>query len=296
MPQTPETGLALAEQVNAHDVYYHGVAAVAARERTPFQHLEIVESRQFGKMLLLDGDLQFALSDEFLYHEPLVHPACLQAGEPESALILGGGDGAAARELLRWKSMRRVVLVDIDEKVVDLCRNLLPELHQGALDDPRVEVVAADAREYAVNCRESFEIIISDLTTPSEGGPSEKLFEPEFLAVCRDLLAPGGVYATQAGSAAVQEADKLADLRSNLLGAFVHVHAYASAIPSFLAPWAFLMARTSPIPSPSAPEAVDARLEEMLHGPLRCLDGNGLVGLMRPVKHLEQTFALRPSE
>src|SRR3977135_1876318 len=108
--------------------------------QTKFQHVEIFQTAAYGKTLVLDGRIQSSQGDEFIYHEALVHPGLLATeAAPRSALVIGGGEGATLREILRYPSITRAVMVDIDGEVVELCKKHLPEMHQGIFEDPRVD-------------------------------------------------------------------------------------------------------------------------------------------------------------
>ena len=158
------TDLWLSEYMTPWDIYMHGVRRIIAYQRTPYQEMYIVDSGSYGKALILDGKWQSSTVDEFLYHEPLVQPAMILHGSPQRVLLLGGGEGATLREVLRWKTVRRAVMVDIDRDVVDACRLHLPELHLNAFDDPRAEVVIADAVEFVEQTADRWDVIISDLS------------------------------------------------------------------------------------------------------------------------------------
>jgi hypothetical protein len=141
--------------------------------RTEFQAFEIFENRLWGRMLILDERLQSAEADEFIYHEALVQPAMLAHPEPRRVLVMGGGEGATLREVLRHPGVTRAVMVDIDGELVGLCREWLPSFHAGAFDDPRTELVFADGRGWlAAQPDRDLDVIILDLPEPlEEGGP-----------------------------------------------------------------------------------------------------------------------------
>ena len=111
--------------------------ALSFDAKSPFQRVQIIETESFGKTLVLDGKTQSALADQFVYHECLVHPALLAHGDPKSVYIGGGGELATARECLKHRSVEKVVMVDLDKVVVDICREKLPEWNGGSTDDPR---------------------------------------------------------------------------------------------------------------------------------------------------------------
>ncbi|HNE68665.1 MAG TPA: hypothetical protein PLE39_09810, partial [Anaerolineales bacterium] len=128
----------IADYLTPDDVLQHAIHKVILHKHTAFQEMWIVDCGTYGKGLVLDGIWQSSTGDDFLYHESLVQPACVNHGNPKRGLVLGGGEGATIRELLKWKAMERVVMVDLDGEVVEACKVHLPEMHQGAFDDPRV--------------------------------------------------------------------------------------------------------------------------------------------------------------
>ncbi len=150
---------------------YHG--------KTPYHKVDLVELYALGKTLFLDNKIQSAQLDEAVYHEALVHPAMLSHPNPRKVLIMGGGEGATLREVLKHP-VEKAVMVDIDEQLVKLCEAYLPEWHRGSFYDERAEVIFADARSYVEEHEDKFDVVISDLTEPMEKGPSVMLFTREF--------------------------------------------------------------------------------------------------------------------
>lgn len=120
----------LSEYITPYDMYVHGLTKILAYKKTPYQEMYIVETGAYGKALVLDGKWQSSVGDEFIYHEALVHPAMVSHPNPENVLILGGGEGATTREVFRWHSVKKAMMVDIDGDVVEACRQYLPEMHQ----------------------------------------------------------------------------------------------------------------------------------------------------------------------
>ena len=157
---------------------------------TKFQRVEIVDTFNFGRCLILDGKIQSSEMDEYIYHEALVHPAMILHPRPQKILIIGGGEGAVIREILKCPSVDNVTMVDLDQEVVDLCRKYLPVWHRGHFDDERVELLHMDARRYLAETDRRFDLIISDLTEPVDDGPSYLLFTREFYNILVKRLAP----------------------------------------------------------------------------------------------------------
>ncbi len=279
------------EYLTPSDYFAHGVKAVLVQARTKFQEMCIVETGVYGKALVLDGKWQSCTGDEFLYHEPLVHPVMLLHGDPRSVLILGGGEGATAREVLRWKTVERVAMVDIDGEVVEACREHLPEMHQNAFDDPRLELVIGDALTYLDETRPTWDVVISDLSDPIEEGPSFKLFTREYFAKVRGVLAPGGVFVVQAGPVSPPEMRMHARLARTLRDVFDHVQSYSSFVPSYAAPWGFLLGASKPIAARPDPKEIDHLLTEKTTGSLRMLDGTALLGMLQLPLHVRRAIA-----
>ena len=289
--ETETATLWIREQITPWDYYGHGVTRMIVSTRTKFQEMLIVETGAYGKSLVLDGKWQSCTGDEFLYHEPLVQPAMIAHGGPRRVLILGGGEGATAREVLRWKTVERAVMIDIDGEVVDACREHLAEMHCGAFDDPRLEVVIADALHYLDHSADEWDVIISDLSDPIEEGPSFKLFTREYFQKCRSTLAADGVFVLQAGPVGPIEMGMHARLASTMRAVFDHVVSYASHIPSYASPWGFLLGSANAVDICPAPAATDALLADNTRGGLRMLDGVSLLGLYHLPKNLRNAVA-----
>ena len=254
---------------------------------TAYQRVDILESTTFGRCLVLDGKTQSTEADEHIYHECLVHPTLLAHPNPRSVFIGGGGEGATLREVLTHRAVQRVVMVDLDTEVVELCRRLLPQHHQGAFDDPRVELRHGDAREYLANCDERFDAIILDLVDPVEGGPSTLLYTREFYQHAMSKLNPQGVLITQAGPAGLLSyTECFTAIAHTLLLLFPKTWPYAVYVPSFLSPWGFVMAHFDPQARPFDADRIDQLVSQRLVQPLKYLDGVTYQGLFYLPKYL----------
>jgi spermidine synthase len=172
-------------------------------ERSPYQEIVVTLSQPLrgppDLRLFLDGDLQFSSVDEYRYHEALIHPAL--SGRHGSVLVLGGGDGLALREILRYRDVRRVVLVDLDPAVTRLGRAdpRFRSLNHRSFDDPRVQVINTDAFSWLRSQRDVFDAAVVDLPDP-DASATAKLYSVEFYALLRRALAPDGHAVVQAGS------------------------------------------------------------------------------------------------
>ena len=222
------------------------IKRVLYQARSRFQDIAVVEVDGEGKVLVIDGKTQSSMLDEHIYHEALVHPAMLLHGMPRRVLILGGGEGATLREVLRYETVKEAVMVDIDEVMVEVARRHLREWHQGAFDDPRTKLVIGDAWDYveeALKRDEKFDVIIADLVDPEPGGPATRLYTREFYERVKGILADGGVFATQATSISYT-IEVHASIRKTLESVFGErmVASYGVYVPSFDSYWGFAIA------------------------------------------------------
>jgi spermidine synthase len=203
---------------------------VLYRDRTEHQDLVIFENRTLGRMMSLDGVVQTAEGDEFVYHEMLTHVPILAHGRAKRVLIVGGGDGGMLRRCLEHRSVERVTMVEIDRGVVDLCRKYLPSIGAGAFDDPRTDLVIADGCRFVAETEDRFDVVIVDSTDPH--GPGAVLFTSEFYADCKRCLTPGGILVTQNGVPFFQPGE-LADTWRRRASLFADSWFYVAPVPSY---------------------------------------------------------------
>jgi spermidine synthase len=262
------------ETTTSVEGHMHAIARTVAQAQTKFQNAEILETASYGKALVLDGRIQSSQADEFIYHEALVHPGLLAVpGEPVSALVIGGGEGATLREILKYPSIRRAVMVDIDAEVVELCRRHLPEMHQGAFEDPRTELRHEDARAWLERTDERFDFISIDLVEPLEEGPACLLFTREFYSLVRERLTPGGTMTMQAGMTKIGELGFFSAINRTLREVFPVVAGYQTFISCFGTPWGFITATKQIDPREQSVETVNRLIAERIKAPLGYWDG-----------------------
>jgi len=259
--------------------------------RSKFQSIDIVSTGSFGVCLILDGKIQSSEADEFIYHEALVHPAMLTHPQPERVFIAGGGEGATLREVLAHKTVKRAVMVDIDEEVVSLCRHLLPSWHQKAFDDPRTELHFVDARKYLEESSDKFDVIIIDLAAPLEPGPARLLYTQEFYQIVEQKLGPAGIMSVQAESAEWTNLDNFTAISSTLRNVFPIARPYQVLVPSFLGLWGFVVASQSLDPCELTPEEIDTRISTRISKKLKSYDGLTHQAMFTIPKHIRQQLA-----
>ena len=224
--------------------------------RSPYQHIEIVDTFPFGRMLWLDETVQTSEADEWAYHEMLVHVPLFTHPNPRRVLIIGGGDGGALRTVLQHP-VEQVVMVELDREVVRAAREYLPTIHQGAFDDPRARLVYEDAYTYLERSAEPFDAVILDIPDPV--GPAMRLFTPEFYRLVQRNLASQAVIAAQSGSPWLQP-EVLTRTQRAMRAHFAQVHAYLGHVPTYPAGlWSFSLAAQGLDPLALDWDAVEAR-------------------------------------
>ncbi len=180
-------------------VRYGLEGTVVIDEQSPFQRITVIESKRYGKGLLLDGCWMTAEKQERHYHECLVHPALCSASEITKVLVIGGGDGGTARECLRHKGIKHLDMVEIDRRVVELSKMHLPDIGGHAWNDPRLHLHITNGIHWAKNAStNTYNVVIVDGSDPA--GPAEGLFNKTFFENCKRILRPGGIFATQSES------------------------------------------------------------------------------------------------
>jgi len=207
------------------------VRSVIYDNKSDFQHMQLVDTYQYGKMLLLDGIVQTTERDEFVYHEMMVHVPMLSHHDPKKILIIGGGDGGILREVLRYKSIEKATIVEIDPLVIEFCKEYLPDISKGAFDDDRTDLIIADGAVYVSETKEKFNVIIIDSTDPI--GPARALFSEKFYRDIHSVMVPDGITVRQTGSTNMQAGDQN-EAHALLKGIFTHTAFYFYTVPTYI--------------------------------------------------------------
>ena len=279
------------DRVNRNLIQLHSIEETLFTGQTKFQSAEIIRSGAFGKCLVLDGKIQSSEADEFVYHQALVHPAMITHPCPETVFIAGGGEGATLREVLSHKTVKRAVMVDIDEEVIAICKKYLPDYNLGSFEDKRTELYHTDARDYLAKCDEVFDIIIIDLPDPIEEGPAYLLYTQEFYQLVRDRLPNNGIICVQSGSASWTELLNLSAVFNTLKSVFPIVCPYQVDIPCFGGPWGFCLASLNLNPALLSVTEIDNRLSARQLKDLKFYDGLTHQGMFSLPKHLRDKLS-----
>lgn len=199
--------------------------------KSPFQRIDVFESVEFGRFLTLDGYMMLTEKDEFIYHEMIVHPAMAVNPKIETVLVIGAGDGGVARELSRYKTIKKIDLVEIDEMVVEACKAYLPRTACG-FEDGRVNVIFQDGLKYIRSCHDQYDLIIVDSTDPF--GPGEGLFTKEFYGNCFKALKDDGIMVNQHESPFYEnDAQAMQRAHKRIVQCFPISRVYQAHIPTY---------------------------------------------------------------
>lgn len=163
-------------------------------EKTPYQQLDLIETEEFGNMLLLDNMVMTTERDEFVYHEMIVHVPLFTHPHPKKVLVVGGGDGGTIREVLKHSSVDKVVQVEIDERVVEYSKKHLPSI-SSAYGDPRADLIIGDGFMHILDSTDEYDVILVDSTEPV--GPAANLFTKGFYAGIANALKKDGIFVAQ---------------------------------------------------------------------------------------------------
>ncbi|MGF1593147.1 MAG: polyamine aminopropyltransferase [Kiloniellaceae bacterium] len=224
---------------------------------TDHQRLVVFENATFGRVLTLDGVVQTAEGDEFIYHEMLAHLPLFAHGAARKVLIVGGGDGGLLEEVLKHRNVEKVTQVEIDAGVIDFSRRYLPSICKNAYDDPRLDLVIADGVDFVATCTERYDLAIVDSTDPV--GPGEVLFTDSFYGKAKNCLAPGGILVTQNGVPFLQGAELTNTMRA-FKGLFADAACYLATVPSYAGgPMAFGWGSDDPAKRQVSPETLEER-------------------------------------
>jgi len=290
-PDFHDSGKWLIDELTPDLIQIHGIKKVLHNKKTRFQHAQIAETLTFGICLVLDGKIQSGEKDEFIYHESLVHPVMVTHPNPQSVFIAGGGEGATLREVLMHRTVKRAVMVDIDEEVVGFCRKYLPTFHRGAFDDSRASVIYDDARKYIRETREKFDVALIDLADPVEEGPAQLLYTKEFYQLVKNKLKPGGIMAVQSGQSGWINLDNYVAINGTLKSIFKIVRPYQVYIPSFVDLWGFHAVSDTLDAARMTPAEINRRVADRIGGTLRSYDGISHRGLFSLSKRLRKKLA-----
>ncbi len=247
----------LDEKLDADAGAYFDNATLIESVTTKFQTIEVWNTPALGKLMRIDGVNMTSERDEFFYHEALVHVAATTHPAPKNVLIIGGGDGGAAEEILKHVGVEKVTLCELDGGVIALAKRHFADIHKNCFADSRLRVLIGDGLLFVRETSERFDLIYLDLTDPI--GAAEALYTEQFYADAKAALAPNGALVLHLGAPFVHPARVAASLAA-LRAVFRITAPYFVHVPSYGALWGFACASDTLDPRKLTADEVDARL------------------------------------
>ncbi len=230
--------------------------------RTRYQEIMLVDFEELGRGLVIDNYIQSTEADEHIYHESLVHPALITHPGPKRVLIIGGGEGATLREVLKHNCVEEAVMVDIDGELVEFAKKYLEVMHQGSFNDPRARVIIMDGKDYVAKQPDgSFDAVVVDLTDPYSSEIAKSLYSVEFYREIHRILRDNGIMVTQAGNSFFY--NKVYEwVYNNLSEVFPITMEYETWVPSFGYTCNFIIGSKKYDPRSLDEEEVNRRIKE----------------------------------
>jgi spermidine synthase len=257
VPPVHAGGEVLVESLSVHTAMHYDAGVLLERIRSPHQLVEVYDTPEWGRLFRLDGCNMTSEKDEYIYHENMVHPAALSQPAPRKALVIGGGDGGSAEEILKHPSMERVVVVELDQAVVDIAKKYFANVHHNVFDNPKLEIRIGDGLAFVRETKERFDLIALDLTDPV--GVAAELYTAAMFAACKRALNANGVLSLHIGSPYYQPERCRRHLR-DLESVFDIVRPLLAYVPTYGAPWGTATASDSIDPRQHGAADIDAAI------------------------------------
>lgn len=255
---------------------------------TPFQQLEIYQTEHYGKIFRLDGFNMTSEKDEFLYHEPLVHPMLVSQYRTEDVLVIGGGDGGSTEEILKYAGIKKVTLCEIDADVIAVAKQHFQTVHRGIFKDERVNVIIADGMKHVRETSNRYNAVILDLNDPV--GPAAALYSEEFFRDIKNVFKSQGSLSLHLGSPTAQP-ERVSQLYRRLKNVFVHVNVLTVYIPLYGALWAMAVCSDARDLTEMNRHDVDAQLERFSVTDLQYYTGKMHEAMFTLPPYLERIFS-----
>ncbi len=255
-------GLWYAEHDASDGTHYYSVLSILYHGETSYHEVKILVTEEWGKTLILDGDIRSTEFDEAVFHEALVHPAMVAHPNPTTVLIIGGEDGAVLREVLAYASVEKVVVTGIDDEFVDICSEHLPEWSKGSLDHPGVELEFEETADFLRQSDKKFDVIIADLSEFEEDDSPIDLKSDELYRLLASCLASDGIVVVHGIEFDTSDCGDYLAYRATIRSVFPLVRNYTAHVPSFRGETMMMIASNGLDPSKLSPAEIQNRLSE----------------------------------
>ncbi|PWT91275.1 MAG: hypothetical protein C5B54_05595 [Acidobacteria bacterium] len=270
------TGRYTIEEISPGEYHVLSVESETLIQQTKFSKIEVLETNSYGRGLFLDGRVQNVQGDEYVFNEAMVHPAMFFLKKKcKTALLIGGGPGGQCRELLKYGFIKKVYHAEIDPEMVEISRKYFSHVSRGCWDDPRCELVIRDAFAFLKETSEVFDLIICDVSEPSEGSPANSFFTEEGVRLIQQKLNPqSGMYVTWAGPANPRCMELTSRVVRTVGQVFPVCLPYYIYTHTFGTSWISMIATSRPLnPLSESPQTIDEYLAKQKVRDLQYYDG-----------------------
>jgi len=278
--------LIFTEWLNPHFGFLYSVRKKLYSGRSQYQKIDLVDTDEFGTVLLLDNITQVAAKNDYQYHEPMVHPAMCCHPRPHDVLVIGGGDGGILREVLKHRTVRSVAFAELDSEVVEFSRTYLSEINDGAFDDPKVHTTFGDGRTFVEQNPGRFDVAIMDMTDPF--GPSRMLYTREFFrAVKRSFKNRHGIFVMHSESPLMRPF-AFNSVQRTLKSTFKHVGTLYMYIQMYATLWSVAVASDTIDICKRPAAAINTVLRNRKISGLKLYNGSTHGAMMVPYPYIEE--------
>lgn len=274
------------EPLNPYFGYFYTVKNKIKEEKSQYQYIELYETDEFGKVLLLDKITQLGEKSDFCYHEPMVHPAMCSHPKAENILIIGGGDGCLIREVLKYPYVKRIEIAELDGKVIEFANKYLSKLNHNAFEDKRVHLNIIDGRKYTEEHPQEFDVIIMDMTDPF--GPSKMLYTQEFFKIVkRAFRNEKGIFVMHSESPVTRPL-AFACINKTLKSVFSYVNQFYIYIQMYGVLWSITLSSDKIDVSKVTAKKIDRKLKEYGINDLKVYNGATHLAMQVPYPYIEK--------
>ncbi len=277
------------EPLNPNFGYYYTVNKTLQKKKTKYQKIELIDTDEFGNVLLLDNITQTVEKNDYMYHEPMVHPAMCSHPKPENVLVIGAGDGGILREVLKYPTVKNVEMAELDGEVVQFSKEYLKSVHDGSFDDPRVNLNIVDGRQFTAQRKGEFDVVIMDMTDPF--GPSKMLYTKEFFkSINQSFRNRAGLFVMHSESP-VSRPSAFACIHKTLGSVFGNVNAVYTYIQMYAILWSIAISSQESNSAALKPAAVERKLKKYGIQGLKMYNGATHLSMHTPFPYISEILS-----
>ncbi len=274
------------EALNPHFGYFYTVKRSLCKATTGFQRIELVDTDEFGKVFLLDDITQLGERNDYSYHEPMVHPALCCHPRPESVLVIGGGDGCLLREVLKYPTVKRVELAELDGGVIRFAKKHLRSVHRGSFDSNRLHINITDGRKYTQEHPGEFDVVIMDMTDPF--GPSVMLYTSSFFRLVKRAFRDDNGLFVMHSESPVSRPKTFACINRTLRSIFTYVNQLYCYIQMYGVLWSVAVCSPAVDISVVQPRRIDRQLIKYGINDLQVYNGATHAAMQTPYPYIKR--------